>query len=144
MDSIRIELPYLPPASFSPNSRVHWAVRSKDGKMVKEDVYYLLRAQCATIPQLKAITLKYTIVVPDNRRRDYDNFISRTKPITDALVSAGLIPDDTPEYIKYFNVIFVYEKGKKATIIEVGGKQREEYQVKREKLSQPALSAGIR
>jgi crossover junction endodeoxyribonuclease RusA len=119
MDTIKIELPYLPPASFSPNSRVHWAVRSKDGEMVKNDVYYLLRAFCTTIPQLKAIALKYTIVVPDNRRRDYDNFISRTKPITDALVHAGLLPDDTPQYIKDFRLTFQYEKGKSATIIEI-------------------------
>lgn len=116
---IRIELPYLPPASFSPNSRVHWSVRSKDGEMVKNDVYDLLRAQLTTIPQLKAIALKYTIVVPDNRRRDYDNFISRTKPITDSLVHAGLLPDDTPQYIKDFRLTFQYEKGKSATIIEI-------------------------
>ena len=120
---IKIELPYLPPASFSPNSRVHWAVRSKDGKIVKEDVYHLLREQCTTIPHLKAVALKYIIVVPDQRRRDYDNFISRTKPITDALVAAGLIADDTPEYIKDFRLTFECVKGKKATIIEVGGKQ---------------------
>ena len=119
LDKIRIELPYLPPASFSPNSRVHWAVRSKDGKMAKEDVYYLLRAQCTTIPQLKVVALKYTIVVPDNRRRDYDNFISRTKPITDALVAAGLLKDDTPQYIKDFRLTFEVVKGKKATIIEI-------------------------
>jgi crossover junction endodeoxyribonuclease RusA len=115
-------LPYLPPASFSPNSRVHWAVRAKDGKTVKEDVYYLLRAQLTTIPQLKAIALKYTIIVPDNRRRDYDNFIGRTKPITDSLVAAGLIPDDTPQYIKDFRLMFECVKGKKATVIEVTAK----------------------
>ena len=120
---IRIELPYLPPASFSPNSRVHWSARAADGKTVKEDVYYLLRAQLTTIPQLKAIALKYTIVVPDNRRRDYDNFISRTKPITDALVHAGLLPDDTPQYIKDFRLTFQYEKGKSATIIEIEVKE---------------------
>jgi Holliday junction resolvase RusA-like endonuclease len=94
--------------------------------MVKNDVKYLLRAATTTIPQLKAIALKYTIVVPDNRRRDYDNFIARCKPCTDALVHAGLLPDDTPQYIKDFRLTFQYEKGKSATIIEINELNKEE------------------
>jgi Holliday junction resolvase RusA-like endonuclease len=119
MDTIKIELPYLPPASFSPNARCHWAVRNRDNEMVKNNVFFLLREQFATIPKLQRISLHYTIVVPDKRRRDYDNFIARCKPITDALVYAGLIADDTPQYIKDFRLTFEIVKGKKATIIEI-------------------------
>ena len=114
-----IELPYLPPASFSPNSRAHWAVRSRDGQMVKADVYFLLREQYRTIPSYKAIELHYTIVVPDRRRRDADNFRAMTKPITDALTLCDIIIDDTPQYIKENSLVLEYVKGKKATVVEI-------------------------
>ena len=114
-----IELPYLPPASFSPNSRVHWAVRGRDNVKVKADVYFLLREQYHTIPSFKAIKLKYTVVVPDRRRRDADNFRAMTKPITDALTLCGIIRDDTPQYIKENSLVFEYIKGRKATVVEI-------------------------
>ena len=116
---MRLELPYLPPASFSPNSRVHWSVRSRDSKQVQKDVLYLLREQFRIIPSYKAIALKYCIVVPDSRRRDYENFVSRCKPITDAIVRCGIVKDDAPEYIKEYSLTFEVVKGKKATVIEV-------------------------
>ena len=96
MKSFTIELPYLPPVSFSPNFRGHWSKRHRDGRVVKENVQYLLMEQFRPIPSFRRVELHYTIVVPDRRRRDYDNFVARGKPITDALVDAGVIPDDTP------------------------------------------------
>ena len=35
----------------------------------------------------------------DNRRRDTDNLIATGKPIYDALVTYGLVPDDTPRWM---------------------------------------------
>ena len=35
----------------------------------------------------------------DKRRRDPSNLIATQKPILDGLVDAGLVPDDTPEYV---------------------------------------------
>lgn len=116
---IRLELPYLPPASFSPNSRCHWSKRHRDGKVVENNVFYLLREQFATIPRFKRANLHYTMVVPDSRRRDYENFVARCKPVTDALVTAGLIPDDAPKYVLDYKLVFEVVKGKSATIIEI-------------------------
>jgi len=87
--------------------------------MVKADVYFLLREQYRTIPSYKAIELHYTIVVPDRRRRDADNFRAMTKPITDALTLCDIIIDDTPQYIKENSLVFEYVKGKKATVVEI-------------------------
>ena len=116
---IRLALPYLPPASVSPNSRCHWTKRHRDGKVVANNVFYLLREQFATIPLLKQINLRYRIVVPDRRRRDYENFVARCKPCTDALVKAGLIPDDAPQYVLDYKLVFEVVKRKSATIIEI-------------------------
>lgn len=119
MDKIKIELPYLPPASFSPNSRCHWSKRHEISGLINSDVYMFLRQQFKIIPLLGHIKLHYTIIVPDQRRRDYTNFLARCKPIEDALVYAKLIKDDAPEYIDCPSLTFKYQRGHSATIIEI-------------------------
>jgi crossover junction endodeoxyribonuclease RusA len=43
-----------------------------------------------------------TITPPDARRRDSDNFVAHVlKPIKDGIVDAGVIPDDTDEYVTW-------------------------------------------
>jgi hypothetical protein len=41
-------------------------------------------------------------VTGDNRRRDSDNLVSGVlKHVLDGLVDAGLVPDDTPDYVSW-------------------------------------------
>lgn len=35
----------------------------------------------------------------DNRRRDVDNFVPTLKAAADALIDAGVVPDDTPRWM---------------------------------------------
>lgn len=49
----------------------------------------------------------------DNRRRDADNLVPTLKALCDGLVDAGLVPDDTPNYMhKHMPVIHPAERGK--------------------------------
>lgn len=92
---IRIELPYLPPREFSPNSRGHWSERARAGRRVKNDVYALLREQVSRLPMFyrnPLISVRWGL--PDKRRRDHDNLVAMTKPIIDALVGVVVTDDD--------------------------------------------------
>ena len=92
----------LPPAkSLSPNSRVHWAVKSKASKAAKKaaangvKIALLLADELdyADVPwheiELQAIYYHHV-----NRRRDPDNLIALLKYPIDGLVMAGLLVDD--------------------------------------------------
>lgn len=98
----------LPPAkSLSPNSRVHWAVKSKASKAAKKaaangvKIALLLADELdyADVPwheiELQAIYYHHV-----NRRRDPDNLIALLKYPIDGLVMAGLLVDDDRITIK--------------------------------------------
>ena len=55
----------------------------------------------------------------DNRRRDADNLVPTLKALCDGLVDAGLVPDDTPNYMhkhkpEVGGYYVVYEDGYKS------------------------------
>lgn len=92
---ISIELPYLPPAEYSRNARVHWTKLHKAKDRVYEDIAILL-AEAGFRREyiyIKAhVTMRFYL--PDKRQRDADNLITRSKPVLDGLVRAELIADD--------------------------------------------------
>jgi len=92
---IIFEVPMLPPKECSPNWRGHWAQRSEASKAFKEAVFYLAPKDV----RFEKARLDLTFVFKDKRRRDEDNLRSRFKPGQDALVIAGLIPDDNRRYL---------------------------------------------
>jgi hypothetical protein len=120
MSYLRLTLPYHPPESFSPNSRKHWGARRRDRLAVEADITALIIGQLGyfTPPYFQKGRIDYTVIVPDKRERDRDNFIARTKPITDALVRSGVFPNDSSRYVD-IALGFAVEKGRRATIIEV-------------------------
>jgi Holliday junction resolvase RusA-like endonuclease len=56
--------------------------------------------------------------IEENRRRDLDNVSGSRKFILDALVKAGVLPDDSPKYVRAFTDTFGYAKEAKV-IIEI-------------------------
>ena len=85
-----------PPLSL--NDRMHW--RKKAG------ITRTIRAGVAddagrTVPACSAATVELHYVPRDKRRRDRDNLVATLKPCMDGLVDAGVIPDDTPEYLTW-------------------------------------------
>ena len=82
---------------LSANQRVHWAKRARLTKQVVGDVQWLVRAQ--RIPSLGRCSVQLHYRPLTNRHRDTDNLVASLKPVCDAIVREGLVPDDTPAYM---------------------------------------------
>jgi crossover junction endodeoxyribonuclease RusA len=95
--SWRIDLPYtVPPVSM--NDRTHWAQKASKTRMVRLDTKVLVRAQ--NIPPQARVSICLHYIPKDRRRRDPLNLVATLKAVEDGCVDAGLIPDDTPQYLE--------------------------------------------
>lgn len=100
-----IDLGRLPVISL--NSRMHWSEKKRSQDEWKAAVYYL--AKEAQTPGLSRARVQLIYVAPDRRRRDEDNLAPCSKVAVDALVLAGVLPDDSPEYIDHMMPRIVHE-----------------------------------
>lgn len=87
----------LPP---NQNSRLHWAARSRASKAFEEQVYYKVKA--LKIPRQKKIKIHATEYAI--RFTDDDNLVASLKCLRDTIVRAGVVPDDSPEYVQLGNI----------------------------------------
>ena len=92
----RIRLPYVKPP-LSLNARQHWAARARETRRVRSDVRLLVRA--AKVPELGRVRVQLEYTPRDARRRDTDNLVATLKAVCDGVVDAGVVPDDTPEFM---------------------------------------------
>lgn len=83
---------------LSLNDRQHWAVKAKHVKPWREAALVLARQQ--RIPACSRIKVELHYVPAQERRRDPDNLIACLKPLVDGLVDAGIVPDDTDQYVE--------------------------------------------
>ena len=114
---ISITINSLPPAEFSPNSRVHWAKRDVARVLAHDLVISLVNAEGWQGPALDRAEVTVSWGVNDKRRRDTDNFVGRTKPYIGGLVHAGVLVDDSSRNVVYQ---FQWQEAKqKETIITV-------------------------
>lgn len=80
---------------LSLNKKMHWATKNK---LVKQwRTFAGLHAN--RWPALPHADATLTWFVTDNRRRDEDNMVGLLKPLCDGLVDAGVVPDDTPQWM---------------------------------------------
>ncbi len=107
---VRLRLPYAkPPRGLSGNSRVHWSVKARSTRQVREDVTVLARAAGLHRYQPGEVTHVRAQLVwapGDMRKRDPDNLWPLAKVIFDGiargradLVGIDLVPDDSPEWM---------------------------------------------
>ncbi len=115
-DSLIITLPGLPPASYSPNSRVPYWARSKDSHDLLDDLRILLIEAGWDHKRIPMPRARVTFHL-DKRRRDHDNLIPRLKPVWDNLVRAGVIEDDSLRVLGWPE--YRHEYGKPKTVIEL-------------------------
>lgn len=108
-ESLTITLP-LPGRVLSPNYRpasrggaIGRAVAAKRYKSLAADAVNAQRLE--TIPW-PAASLTIAFYHPQKRRRDPDNALASLKAAIDGLVVAGLVPDDSAEYISIESVTF--------------------------------------
>lgn len=92
-----LSLPYTSPP-LSLNSRLHWAKKARITKALIADVRMLLIYR--KVPALDEATIWLEWTPATVRRRDTDNLEPTRKAGIDAIVAAGLLPDDTPEYVR--------------------------------------------
>lgn len=76
-------------------------------------------AKAARMPRFtRPVTVRFTWV-EGNRRRDIDNVAFAKKFVLDGLVQAGVIGNDTPQYVTGFEDRFMYDGRHPRIIVEV-------------------------
>ena len=76
-------------------------------------------AKAARMPRFsKPVTVRFTWI-EKNRRRDLDNVAFGKKFVLDGLVQAGVIGNDTPQYVTGFEDRFMYDGRHPRIIVEV-------------------------
>ncbi|MDG3012168.1 hypothetical protein G4X40_18665 [Rhodococcus sp. D2-41] len=104
-----ITLPWTTPM-LSLNGRDHYRVKAKKVAQIRHDVATLIRERQIEPAGHVRVELHYR--PRDNRRRDEDNLVGDLKAICDGLVDAGLVPDDTPEWMsKIMPILHRAERG---------------------------------
>lgn len=80
------------------NDRLHWRVKARYVAEIRESVAW--RARQAHIPPQEHVTVQLHYAPGDARRRDAPNLVATSKPAVDALVDAGVVPDDTARWVE--------------------------------------------
>ena len=118
MGELTIRIEGRPP---TPNARRHWRVTALDNEVWKSIA--AAAADAAIDGQyggqwepLERAEAEVTFVVGTRTQRDLDNLIASTKPLTDGLVAAGVIRDDSLDVLTSVRYGWRYAKGETATI----------------------------
>lgn len=94
-DTWAIRLPLTKPLSL--NDRQHWAVKARAVKQLRGDTLLLVRQ--VKIPPHQRIAVGLTYYPRTRHKRDGDNLTATMKPAVDALVDAGVVPDDDDGHV---------------------------------------------
>lgn len=104
----------LPPKALSPNARKHWTGRAEEARTYRQHAWAMARVALWPDAQPGAGVRKRPLRTPVlvdviatyriKRKRDEDNLTASLKPAFDGLVDAGLIPDDSSEYLRINSV----------------------------------------
>lgn len=90
-------VPLTPSDILNLNHRTHWAVEARLKKQWRDTVHLMCRS--AKIPPCGHILVALHYAPAMSRRRDPDNLVASLKPACDGIVDAGVIPDDTSEFV---------------------------------------------
>lgn len=104
MVTYRLELPWVKPPLNLNQRHKHWANKAHLTAIVRSTVGWLAKQR--HIPASRYCTVTLIWAPGDKRRRDADNLVGTLKPACDGIVDAGIVPDDTPEYMKKEMPIF--------------------------------------
>lgn len=91
-----VPLPW-PKPPLSLNDRDHWRPKAAKVANARAQARWAIRA--ARLPAFETVHLTLHWRIPDRRRRDLDNLAATLKPVTDALVDEGRIPDDDWQHV---------------------------------------------
>lgn len=91
-----VPLPFT--KALSLNDRMNHWVKAKAVAEWREAARWSIRA--ARIPACGRILVTLHYIPAQNRKRDPNNLIAALKPVEDALVDEGVVPDDTLEFME--------------------------------------------
>lgn len=91
-----LELPQTKPMSL--NDRDHWRVKADKTSEYVDTTIVLVRQ--AKVPKLQKISVLLAYGPKDRRVRDPLNLVQTLKAVEDAIVRAGVVPDDNPLYVE--------------------------------------------
>lgn len=92
-----LRLPWTKPP-LSLNDRGHWRARAETIATARQ--YVALHAARQGIVADGPVAVRLIYHPRDRRRRDEDNLVATLKALCDGLVDGGVVPDDTPEYMR--------------------------------------------
>jgi crossover junction endodeoxyribonuclease RusA len=95
-DAITITLP-LPRKELNEHNKGHWRAKTKAVRELRELAH--VEAIAAGAPRMYHGRIYYRFYWPDNRRRDEANAIQMLKPAVDGIVDAGVVHDDSWQYL---------------------------------------------
>lgn len=113
-----VKLPFKRPP-LNANQRLHWANKARMTAQIREAAGLCARG---VIPPCERVKVRLLWCVSDKRRRDPSNVMPTQKAVVDGLVDAGVVPDDTPEFVlEDVPVVRVVEKGLEGVFVQVIG-----------------------
>lgn len=116
---LSVRLP-LPPRVLSPNGRPgHWATTHTARAGYRDDVCTALweRYGVGRLPRWERAELALVYTFPQHRRRDFDNLLGwALKPIQDAIVVTGILPDDDAGRLTAGRVRIIIDRAAEAGI----------------------------
>jgi crossover junction endodeoxyribonuclease RusA len=97
--AVTIELPWhTPPLSLNDRHANRFAEADEIAK-VRRDAGWIVKAQAARLGRPPHVRVELRYQPKRGNRRDEDNLTATYKPVCDAIVDAGIVPDDTPRYM---------------------------------------------
>lgn len=91
------DLPYRTPPLSLNGARGNPYARARTVKQVRRLACF--RSLEQKIPALRRCAIELHYAPTDSRRRDPHNLVATLKPVEDGIVDAGVVPDDTPEFV---------------------------------------------
>ena len=114
-----LEIPLTPP-SINLYQHFHWARKRLVKQEWTEWVWALVNQQGRKLKGCKQVHVSATIYFPRGARRDPQNYAATLyKFLDDGLVQAGVIPDDTAEYISHDEPVLTVDEHGPATLIRL-------------------------
>tara|TARA_R110002110_G_scaffold387034_1_gene598806 strand:- start:14 stop:400 length:387 start_codon:yes stop_codon:yes gene_type:complete len=110
----------IPPAQIRGNTRAHYQTLNSIRRQRKEMAMWLAKDAMteAKVDKLDGkVHVEYMFY--NNRDVDVDNLIFGMKATLDGIVNAGLIPDDSPGYVKITGDFTKCKKDEQKTIIKI-------------------------
>lgn len=112
---LKIELNELP-QSLNKKLRKHWTKQRRESKLWDTLIYQKVFRQLPPTPLKRA---KLRIVKHFWRTMDFDGFVGSLKPVVDALVTAGVIEDDSWKVLHAWDVDQVFRDKKLGPLLQI-------------------------